>query len=179
MRRKEGSIAPYFSAVNTDGALFDLATPRNKPLLLAFFRYASCPLCNLRVHELISRRKELEEVVEIVLVFQSPTDKIAKYVGKQEVPYRIIPDPERYLYRLYGVESSWAGFAKAWSIEIARVFQAVIAKGYLPGTVEGEIHRIPADFIIDTQGKIVRAYYGKDIGDHMPVEAIFEAAKDA
>ena len=172
MRLKEKQSAPSFWARDTQGKLFDTNTPREKPLMLAFFRYASCPLCNLRVHELIKHYEQFKEKIEIVLIFQSPKEKIAQYVGRQDIPYRILPDPDKRLYRLYGVESSWIGFAKAWTLEIKRVFEAVIKNGYLPGTVEGEIHRIPADFIINKENKILKAFYGKDIGDHLPIEEI-------
>lgn len=45
-------------------------------------------------------------------------------------------------------------------------------KDLLPGHVEGGIHRIPADFIINPHGVIAKAYYGDDIGDHLPLERV-------
>ena len=81
-------------------------------------------------------------------------------------------DPDRNLYRLYRVESSWIGFLRAWTLKIKNVFAALFTYRYLPGSVEGEIHRVPADFIIGIDGKILRAFYGKDIGDHLPLEEI-------
>jgi len=172
MRLKENEIAPNFSVKDMNNETFDLATKREKPLLIAFFRYASCPLCNLRVHELIENYEVLSKKLEIVLIFQSPKDKIEKYVGKQDIPYRVLPNPSKSLYHLYGVESSWLGFAKAWTVKIKQVFVAVLQRRYLPGSVEGEIHRIPADFIVDRDNKILKAYYGKDIGDHLPLNQI-------
>ena len=174
MRLREVEFAPKFKTTDTQKRVFNLEDKREKVLLLAFFRYASCPLCNLRVHQLIQNQAILEQQIEIVLVFQSPIDKIEKYVGKQDVPYRIIADPKRKLYKLYGVENSWLGFFKAWTIKIPKVFSAVIGHRYLPGSMEGEIHRIPADFMIDKNGTILNAYYGKDIGDHLPLKEIMK-----
>jgi len=178
MRLKENEIAPSFSVVDMNGKTFDLDSPREKPLLIAFFRYASCPLCNLRVHELIENYENLKDKIEIVLIFQSPKEKIEQYVGKQNIPYRLLPNPNKKLYHLYGVENSWLGFAKAWTVEIKRVFIALFKKHYLPGSVEGEIHRIPADFIVDRDNKILKAYYGKDIGDHLPLEELDKIVKE-
>ena len=178
MRLKENEIAPSFSVVDMNGKTFDLDSPREKPLLIAFFRYASCPLCNLRVHELIENYENLKDKIEIVLIFQSPKEKIEQYVGKQNIPYRLLPNPNKRLYHLYGVENSWLGFAKAWTVEIKRVFIALFKKHYLPGSVEGEIHRIPADFIVDSDNKILKAYYGKDIGDHLPLEELYKIVKE-
>jgi len=37
---------------------------------------------------------------------------------------------------------------------------------------DGNMNRIPADFLIDENGKIAIAYYGKNISDHLPLETI-------
>lgn len=31
---------------------------------------------------------------------------------------------------------------------------------------------MPADFLIDEKGNVVETYYGKDAGDHIPMERI-------
>lgn len=172
MRLVEQSIAPTFSVSDTNEKIFDLSQPRHKLLLLAFFRYASCPLCNLRVHELIKNYRSLMDDLEIVAVFQSPTEKIERYVGTQGMPFTVLPDPHKNLYHLYRVENSWVGFGKAWTIKISQILDAVLRHRFLPGSVEGEFNRIPADFIIGTDNKIIRAYYGSDIGDHLPLDEI-------
>jgi thioredoxin-dependent peroxiredoxin len=172
MRLKESDKAPNFMIKDTQGNSFNLEMKRDKLLMLSFFRYASCPLCNLRVHKLIQEYENLKDQLDIVMVFQSPKEKIEHYVGKQDIPYTILPDPKRNLYKLYKVEYSWIAFLKAWTLKIKNVFSALFKYHYLPGSVEGEIHRVPADFIIDTDGKILRAFYGKDIGDHLPLEEI-------
>ncbi|MDH5784516.1 MAG: hypothetical protein OEZ16_02775 [Chromatiales bacterium] len=41
----------------------------------------------------------------MIAVFQSPADKIRQYAGRQHTPLAIIADPDRRLYRRYGVES--------------------------------------------------------------------------
>ncbi|MCG7908722.1 MAG: peroxiredoxin-like family protein [Candidatus Thiodiazotropha taylori] len=142
--------------------------------LLSFYRYASCPLCNLRIRELITKHQQfLNKGIRILAVFQSPLERIAHYVGSQSPPFPLIPDPDLNLYRLYGVESSWRGFARAWTLGIPKVYRAVVANGFLPGSMENEIHRLPADFLIDQSGQLIDVYYGRDIGDHIPLERLF------
>lgn len=175
MRLKENEKAPNFQTKDMLDVVFNLKAPREKLLMISFFRYASCPLCNLRVHELIVNYEKLKDKLEIVMIFQSPKEKIEQYVGKQDIPYRVIPDPVREFYKLYKVEYSWIAFLKAWTLKIKNVFSALFKHGYIPGSVEGEIHRVPADFIIDTDGKILKAFYGKDIGDHLPLNEIIKA----
>lgn len=103
--------------------------------------------------------------------FQSPKESILKYVGKQEVPFPIVPDPGRTIYRAYGVESSWVGFIKAMVFKLSDLTKAM-QKGFKPGKMEGNKAIIPADFLIGPDQKIEKAYYGKDIGDHLPIEEI-------
>lgn len=145
--------------------------------LLSFFRYASCPLCNLRIQELIREHwRFAEKGIRILAVFQSPVERISHYVGNQSAHFPLIPDPDLKLYKLYGVETSWRGLAHAWTLGLPRVFKAVITNGYLPGTVENELNRIPADFLIAPDGQLIDVYYGRDIGDHIPLERIFAGA---
>jgi hypothetical protein len=129
----------------------------------------------LRVRELIRQYDELRKRrVKVLTVFQSPSDKIARYVGRQEPPFPLIPDPHLTLYRLYGVETSWLGFFRAWTFGIADIGRAVLGNRFLPGTVENEINRIPADFLIGPDSRLAIAYYGKDIGDHLPLDRVFD-----
>lgn len=177
MRLKAGENAPHFRIDDLDAGIFDMISARDKPLLLSFFRYASCPLCNLRVHELITKQELFKERLQIVMVFQSPKEKIEQYVGKQDIPYRVLPNPQRHLYVRYGVEASWQAFMKAWVMKLPQVFSALLKHGYRPGSVEGEMHRVPADFVIAPDGVILRAFYGVDIGDHLPIHEIEKVLK--
>ena len=103
--------------------------------------------------------------------FESPRESILKHVGKQGVPFPIVADPERGIYELYGVESSWWGYLKGM-LKFSRLYDAVIRKRFLPGKTEGKRAIVPADFLIGPNLTIHKAYYGKDIGDHLPIEEI-------
>jgi peroxiredoxin len=108
----------------------------------------------------------------MVAVFQSPADKIRNYAGRQEPPFPIIADPDRGLYKAYGVETSWTGMARAVVVRFPDLIRAILAEGFLPGTIEGEVQRLPADFLIAPDGRVQCAYYGRDIGDHLPLESL-------
>lgn len=51
-------VAPEFAVADVFGVPVRLADYRGQRLLLSFYRYASCPLCNLRVHELLQHHAE-------------------------------------------------------------------------------------------------------------------------
>lgn len=64
------------------------------------------------------------------------------------------------------MESSWLGIAKAFVGRVPEAMKA-IGKGFLPGSMKGEANRLTG-----RSREILAAYYGSDIGDHMPFETI-------
>jgi peroxiredoxin len=165
-----GDIAPDFEAPVLGGGLISLASLRGRKVWLAFFRYASCPLCNLRVHRMIERHPVLERHgLAVVAVFQSPLERLERHVGRQRPPFPLASDPSESLYRLYGVGASVSGLAAprvmAGLVQAAR-------EGFRAGRPDGTLSRIPADFLIDEEGRVVDAFHGRDIGDHIPFERV-------
>jgi len=174
MRLHAGQPAPDFLCPDIGGKTIRLRDYRGRYLLLSFYRYASCPFCNLRVHELMQHLPEFNQRgLSQVAVFQSTREGIMGHVGKQRPPFPIIPDPGHNLYRRYGVETSLYGFLLGLTLRTGKALKAM-AKGFLPGRMEGSITLVPADFLIGPEGNILVAYYGKDISDHLPIETILQ-----
>ena len=174
MRLTPGIIVPQFTVSDILGEKYSPEKYMGQKWMLSFFRYASCPACNLRIQNLLQEYDELKEKgLSIIAVFESPIDSIMKYVGKNELPFPIIPDPERNLYKLYGVESSWLGYIMG-----APTVMKAILKGFFPGKMEGDKAIVPADFLINPDGTIHTAYYGKNIGDHLLISNISSFIKE-
>lgn len=170
MQLKSGSRAPSLNTVDFLGDAVSLESLKGHPVLLSFYRYASCPICNLRVHALIETFPQWSaQGLAVVGVFQSPKASISQYVGRQDAPFPIVPDPEMVLYKRFGVESRWLGLA---SVGVVRAALQAFRKGFMPGAVDGPFHRTPADFLIDAEGRIAVAHYGRDIDDHIPLGTI-------
>lgn len=171
MRLTVGSAAPDFTVTDMYGQTRSLADYRGRKLHLSFYRYASCPFCNLRVHEMRQKSSLWQQQgLDLMAVFQSPVESIREYaVGKVE-EFPVIPDPQRNLYAQYGAETSWLAFAK--SAGRLKDIAAATAKGFLPGKMEGEVNQVPAEFLIDENGIIRTAFYGRDIGDHLDISII-------
>ena len=174
MRLHPGARAIPFEAVSAHGAPVRLADYGDRLLLLSFLRYASCPMCNLRVHELRSAYPALRaRGVELAVVFHSPARSILRHLGTQDAPFPLIADPGRRLYALYGVERSWPRLAM--SVVLPSFLVAAVrasALGYWGGRVDGEWARMPADFLIGPGGRVLVAHYGAHIGDHLPVSQV-------
>lgn len=170
MRLKPGTGAPDFTADAWNGTTLKLSDYAGKKVWLAFFRYASCPLCNLRVHDIIRRHDEFtSKGVQVLAVFQSPKESISGYVGKQAPPFPLISDPEEKLYRIYGLESGLGAYLSPGNLpHLARAAK----EGFMSTYSEGTRTRIPGDFLIGPDGVIQAVYYGEKISDHIPFETV-------
>lgn len=172
---KKGNNAPTFTVVDAKGATIQLENYRGKKVFLAFFRYASCPVCNFRMHEIIQNYEAIQTKGYVfIAVFESSNSTLQDYLKETEVPFPIIGDPSLELYNKYGVQRSF------WRM-VGSMFNKKTKGNLKEGKVlvkgknlkrDGNMSRIPADFIIDENGKIKMAYYGKNISDHLPLEII-------
>ncbi len=167
---------PAFTLPSLDGSEFKLTDMSGKPYLLAFFRFASCPFCNIRLHKLIKRMHELPEGFTIVAVFESTLPELQRYAEKHKAPFPILADAGGVVHDQFGISTSWLGVLKGMIFRLPTLLYAMFFKGYIPLTIGGRMHTMPADFLIDGNGVVREAYYGKDEGDHLDFEKIKEFA---
>ncbi|MEW9702524.1 peroxiredoxin family protein [Paenibacillus sp. SI8] len=170
-----GVAAPDFTFIGVDGSSLYLSNLRGRKVLLVFLRNAACALCNLRVRHFIRRYKEWHlQGLEVVAVFESPQSNMSLYVSRQEAPFALIADPLAELYDLYGVEVSEEKLQATIADSNTHVFVAEAeAEGFALTPEEGSnMNRIPAEFLIDENGIIQVAHYGRLVTDHMPLEVI-------
>ncbi|MEM6994451.1 MAG: redoxin domain-containing protein, partial [Myxococcota bacterium] len=106
MRLEAGTPAPAFDAQTIAGQRVSLSDFAGRRVWLSFFRYAACPLCSFRIHELITQWDErfAGQGFELLTVWQSPPEKLQEIVDRYSPPFHLITDPELALYRSYSVE---------------------------------------------------------------------------
>ncbi len=168
---KEGTSAFHFKATDLNGNVIDLKDFKGQKLLLSFFRKAACPFCNMGLQQLIRRHEEFENKgIKVVTLFASSKEDVLKYAGKQNPPFPIIPDGDFKIYGKYGVEVSYLGMLKSMASP-TKIFKALTG-GFFNMKTMTEEPVIPADFLIDEDQKIHKAYYGKDFDDHIPISAV-------
>ena len=176
MTIESGQLAPTFEAETYKGEHIKLDQYRGQKVWLGFYRWASCPLCNLRISEVIERHERFQEAgIQLIGVFQSPAENIEKGVGKQGLPFPVIPDPELELYDTYGVRPRVAGLF--YPRVFGRAFRAVMG-GFFSLKMEGPKAMVPADFLVDPEGLVWRSYYGRAVSDHIPFEQVDEFGAD-
>ena len=156
-----------------DGSIFDTESVKGKPLMLSFLRFASCPFCNLRINELVRRFDEFGNEFTIISVFDSPLDNLTRHAEGHKAPFPILADENNKYYMEYGIEHSVLGMLKGMFLRMPTLLKAMF-KGYIPIIIKGSLTTMPADFLIDREGIIHLAYYGKDEGDHLPFDKVKE-----
>ncbi len=171
MRRPVGDKITHVVLPSIDGPTFDTRSLTDKPFMLSFFRFAACPFCNLRVHELVERFDEFGNDFTIVAVFDSPLDDLVRHTAKHRAPFPILADESNRYYKKYSIEHSARGMLTGMIFRMPTLVKAML-KGYLPTTVKGSLTTMPADFLVDKEGVIQVAHYGNDEGDHLPFEQV-------
>ena len=176
MRLQAGDKAGPFSAETIEGKIISLEQFAGKPLLLMFYRYASCPMCNLRIRDFAVHYPNLHKRgLEVVAFFHSPARSIRSHVGKRYYPFHLVPDPNYIVYRSYGVETSWARFFLSMLLPSFYIDWIRAMRHGIWGGVDWQMGKMPADFLIGPDGVIRKVHYGRDIGDHLSVKEIEKA----
>ena len=178
MRLKTGQRAPVFIQRDMYEQPVSLSQYWGRKILLSFYRGAVCPLCNLRLRYLIDHYDNYRrQGLEMIVFFESSPEMARRYLERQRSPFPIIPDLERAVYSLYGLESSLLGALKARLFRGSQYREAAryhVGGGFWENLsqMDGVFSRKPADFLLSPDLRIQSAYYGRDAGDFMPFAEI-------
>lgn len=179
MKRYNGEEAPDFLINDIRNNPVRLSDYKGKKILLGFYRNETCPFCNLRVHQINKMWPELQQKnVQPLFIFESRPQILLRSIFHESIaPIPLIGDPEKKLYELYGVERSsikmLSTFLRPSSFETLRQAKEQIS---IPADKERDPttnqDRLPADFMIDEQFRIVKAHYGSHLNDHITMDEI-------
>jgi hypothetical protein len=141
---------------------------------LQFRRFAGCPICSLHMREVARRHQEIADAgVAEVVVFHSAAEELRRY--QTDLPFAVVADPDRRLYREFGVESSIRSILdpRAWRAG-ARGFRWRGLSGALAPR-ENHLGK-PADFLISPDGTVRARKYGTHADDQWSVDEILTLA---
>lgn len=168
IRKTIGDDASLTNLININDQA--VAIPQEGKLIhLQFRRFAGCPVCNLHLQTFFKRSDELKaNNIHEVVVFHASQQNMLDHVV--DVPFDLIADPSRALYKQMGVEASWRAL-----LSVGAVIKAIKGIGLfgvkMPQSVEAEFG-VPADFLIDDAGKIVAFKYGTHADDQWSVDQV-------
>jgi peroxiredoxin len=176
MNLAPGDPAVPFSTVDVDGHPVSLEQFRGKPVLLMFFRYASCPMCNLRLHDFAQEYPRLHaNGLAAVAFFHSSARAIKRNAGRRDYFFPLVPDPKQEIYRDFGVKTSWAGLLKSMVLPSFYSDWIRSMRHGFWGGADLQMAKMPADFLVGPDGRLLLVHYGNSIGDHLSVAEIERA----
>jgi len=175
-----GSVIPARQLTAVSGEPVTIPDP-GKLVHLQFARFAGCPICNLHLRSFVRRSGEIARAgIREIVVFHSSDEQLRKY--ESDLPFTLIGDPGKKLYRQFGVESAlralispgmwprWPRFL--WNnLRMALGRQHIIA----PLAPAGGLLGLPADFLIARDGTVIAAKYGRYAGDQWSVDDLLAA----
>ena len=171
MRLQTKDQAPEIILKDIHDSVIDLKPPHNKKILLTFYRFASCPFCNLRIHDIVTNYEKYKDKLEVIAIFESKHETLKKKMQKYDAPFAICSDHNDTYYDAFGVEKSFFGMLKGMFTRIPSMIKSM-SRGNIPLHIDSSMIRMPADFLIGIDGKIEIAYYGKDEGDHLDIDTL-------
>ena len=178
MRIRKGDKISSLNLPSTKGEDFTINELEGKKALVTFYRFASCPFCNLRINELTKRYDEFGEDFQMVAIFDSPIENLKKYTNKHDAPFWILADEKNTYFNKYSIEKSFLKFLKGTTIRFHRLLFAMM-KGYIPSMIpRGSFSTILVDILIGKDGVVEEVYYAKDTSDHLWFDTVKQFSKN-
>lgn len=107
---------------------------------------------------MIAVRDHLErfgEALPVVVGFSDPA-RLAAYRNSLQVPFPVISDPDRALYRLLGAERG--SLRQVWSLGTVATYARLVRQGRRPRLPMEDTRQLGADAVIDGDGRLVRRW---------------------
>jgi len=170
-----GDPAPLFSVRDLHGRRVALGDCYGYPVMVALYRAAACPLCNLRLWYLLRRHSRFYNyILRLVVLFDSEPTHAHRYLDRIASKVPLIADRGQGVYDLYQPHSS---LPKAFTTRFMRrrAYEEARSVGLGAKTLienlrefDGDLGLLPAEFLLTPTLTIARAHYGTDIGDFLP-----------
>ena len=174
-----GDTAPEFTLPAIDGSTFNMADMKGKRVILTFFRFSTCPLCNMRIRRIVQRWNEFSKDAVMVAVFDAKVGDLQKRMKKHDAPFVVVADETYEQFIKNGVKKSFFKFMWGAMRSPLTLLQATL-RGYVPLTLSiSKLSTIPVDILIDEDGKVVEAHYCKDTADHLSLDRMIAFSNGA
>ncbi|WP_437970971.1 peroxiredoxin-like family protein [Sorangium sp. So ce260] len=169
--RAGDSLAPFTLDTLCHGPL---RIPSGGLLHLQFRRFAGCPVCNLHLRSFARGRDQLAAAaVQTVAFFHSSAETMRPYHA--DLPFPVVPDPERRWYRQFGVERS--ALAGAHPKVVWSAIRGMVGTRSSPFSGEEGNDGLPADFLVSPDGALLGVHYGAHAADHWELAQVIALAR--
>ena len=144
-KARVGGAFPALELAATCGQLVTVPDPAGDHVHLQLRRFAGCPICNRHLRSVVTRHDEIRSAgIREVVVFHSTAAELAKH--QAGLPFPLIADPERVLYRRLGVERRPSSLLSPRALGAAIAGQAAALRNHSTKARRartGQAHRRP------------------------------------
>ena len=177
-----GDPFPKLELTSTSGELVKIPDPSGNFVHLQLRRFAGCPICNLHLRSIVTRHDKIRSHgIREVVVFHSTVSELAKH--EADLPFPLVADPDRKLYRRFGVEHRMGSLLSMRALRAAMAGESTAfgndktKRGALgPIKPTGGRLGLPADFLIAPDGRLAAVKYGRHAYDQWSVDELLEHA---
>ncbi|MGY2892360.1 peroxiredoxin-like family protein [Deinococcus sp. UYEF24] len=172
---RAGQMAPDFCLPEMAGGDLRLSDLRGQPVWLVFNRQSTCALCNPHNAQIIAMHERMRSLgVQVVTVWGSTAEDLRGGVGRLRPPYPVLADPHDETYGRYGL-----GFSLAGTLDLRNLptlIQGAKMMGAAAMKSDGEFLRMPAEFLIGSDGRIQVAHYNSYGSEWLGAEQVLNWA---
>lgn len=124
--------------------------------------------------QLRARRSEFDKAgARVVLVGMGTPAECAVFLKKFHVPFPMISDPDRTLYRRFHLPRMAALGVLSPALALKSI--AAVARGHGIGKPQGDVLQLPGVFVMDAAGRIAFSHRPDSPADHAAPDMILGA----
>jgi peroxiredoxin len=176
-----GMVVAVRELLTISGALVEVPDPEQR-VHLQFRRFAGCPVCNLHLRAMVQRQSEIAASgIREIVVFHSTVEEMRVHAA--DLPFAVVADPDKLLYREFGVESSPRALLdpRGWIPILRAIFDSLLTtirarRPVPPAHPRGGRLGLPADFLIAPDGRMIACKYGSHLYDQWSVDELLRLA---
>lgn len=179
-----GTVVEPRELVTVNGVSVPIPDPHTR-VHLQFRRFAGCPICNVHLQSVVRRHDEITAAgLREVAVFHSTPQELAGHAV--DLPFAMVADPDKVLYAEFGVGKSARAVLdpRAMAPVLGPMIRGLSAIGGTHGaTPPANLHPtggrlgLPADFLIDSDGRVLACKHGIHAYDQWSVDELLAHAQ--
>ena len=126
--------------------------------------------------QLCQQKDELDRLnVQVLVIGFGAVSPARRWLEQTCDDFPLLLDPEREVYRLYGLKESWL---RSWNLRTIRLYIQLLTSGRKWRGIQGKSNQLGGNFIVDSDGIIRLAYRSREATDRPAVDDLLDLLRD-
>ncbi len=133
---EKGRAAPDFKAADQSGKEISIKQFKGKKIILYFYPKDDTPGCTSEACNLRDNYQELQDLGYVVIGVSPDNEKShQKFSAKYNLPFYLVPDPEKVIIKAYGAWGEKKMYGKSYE-GVLRTTYVISEKGLIEAVIE-------------------------------------------